>query len=157
LSRIDTSTPAFRLRDLARDERGLAAVEFALVAPVLVLLLAGGIDSARLISQTMQVKAAAQAGADAARSKGWNAPYIAQSVSAAVTSSITASPAPTLTLACVSGGNIVPSQAASCGAGQGAPGRFVTVSAHKDFKPLMPWPGVTQVVAVDRKATVRIQ
>jgi Flp pilus assembly protein TadG len=157
LSLIDASVSALRLRNLARDERGLAAVEFALVAPVLILLLAGVVDGTRLISQTMQVKAAAQAGVDVARSKGWDAAKIGETVNAAVTPSITASPAPALTLACVSDGNIVPSLAASCGQGLGAPGRFVTVSAHQDFKPLMPWPGVTPLVNVDSKATVRIQ
>jgi Flp pilus assembly protein TadG len=53
-----------KLRRWLMDREGAAAVEAALVMPLLLLLMAGLIDGSRAIVQSMQVSAAAQAGAD---------------------------------------------------------------------------------------------
>jgi Flp pilus assembly protein TadG len=143
-------------RRLARDERGAAALEFALLTPVLVLLVGGVVDCSRLIAQTLQVAAAAQAGADYAQRRGWDLQGVTTAVSAATPIAAAASPAPTLLTACVSGGDIVSTTAAACSGGD-APGRFVTVSARAPFSPL--FPGVGELVlpqTVSAQATVRI-
>jgi Flp pilus assembly protein TadG len=146
---------AGRLARLCDDARGAAAVEFAMLLPVLLLMLAGLIDVTRLISHTMQVKAAAQAGADFAQVRGWKPDEIAGAVTAATQLSVSASPAPAMATACVSGQTIVETTASTCAAG-GPPGRFVTVAAQGPFKPLIPWPGMGMPRAVTAQAVVRI-
>ena len=141
--------------DLGADQRGVAAVEFALVAPVLLLLVAGLIDGSRLIVQTMQVKAAAQAGADYARKNGWNAAGISNAVTSATSITVSATPAPAQATACVSGMTIAAAGGGTCAAG-GAPGAFITVSAQAPFAPIMPWPGLSQPTTVAAQAVVRL-
>lgn len=145
-----------RRNTLLRDRRGAAAAEFALILPVLTLLLAGLIDGSRLIVGSMQVKAAAQAGADYAQRRGWDAPAITAAVVNATPLAVTADPAPSLLTACVSGLSITATTATSCGSGGGAPGRYVTVAAKAPFKALAPWPGFIMPKSVAAQATVRL-
>jgi Flp pilus assembly protein TadG len=59
--------PALPLRlKLTHDERGLAAVEFAVVAMLLVVILGNGVDFGGYQYRTMQVQEAAQVGAQTA-------------------------------------------------------------------------------------------
>jgi Flp pilus assembly protein TadG len=51
--------PALPLRRIARDERGLTIVELGLVAPMLILLLAGCIDLGRGLSERYALQQAA--------------------------------------------------------------------------------------------------
>jgi Flp pilus assembly protein TadG len=148
-------TAAGRLARLRADIGGAAAVEFAMLLPVLLLMLAGLIDVTRLISHTMQVKAAAQAGADFAQVRGWKPDEIAGAVTAATQLTVSASPAPAMATACVSGQSIVQTTATTCTAG-GPPGRFVTVAAQSPFQPLIPWPGISMPGTVKAQAVVRI-
>lgn len=145
------------LRRLIGSRDGSAGVEFALLAPMLLLLFAGLVDVSRLISQTMQVRAAAQAGADWAQRNGWNAAGVQTAVTSATTlKSITATPAPTLIRACVAAGQITPTTAATCSAG-GTPGEFVSVRASAPFKGVVPWPGVVLPSSLGASAMVRVR
>lgn len=141
---------------LLRDRRGAAAVEFALLMPVLFLLLAGLIDVSRLITQSMQVRAAAQAGADHAQRHGWNEAAVRAAVTSATPLEVAADPAPQVVTACVEAQAIAPTTAATCAAG-GKPGTFVRVAARAPFKSLMPWPGFALPSALTGQAVVRIQ
>jgi Flp pilus assembly protein TadG len=138
-----------------RDRRGTSAVEFALVAPVLLLMMAGLIDGSRLIVRTMQVRAAAQAGADYALGHGWDFGQIQAAVRSATPLAAEPLPAPAETQGCVSEGVVAPTAAATCPNG-GAAGRFVTVWAKAPFSPLMAWPGVPLPKQVTAQAQVRI-
>ncbi|MDB5474577.1 MAG: tadG [Phenylobacterium sp.] len=150
------TAPALRpAAKLLRDRRGAAAVEFALLAPVLLLLLAGLIDVSRLIVTSLQVRAAAQAGADYARARGWDAVAVAGAVTGATPLAAAASPAPLVTKACVSGQSIVATTATTCSGG-GTPGDFVTVAAQAPFKALAPWPHIVMPASVSAHATVRL-
>jgi hypothetical protein len=145
-----------RLKGLARNERGTAAVEFALIAPVLLLLAAGAIDLSRLIAQTMQVRAAAQAGADYALKNGvdpWDPGAIQGAVAAATTLAVT--PLAAEEVGCAAGSAIVPPPGPLCAAG-GTPGTFVNVDATADFTPIVPWNGVVLPAQVRGQATVRV-
>jgi Flp pilus assembly protein TadG len=124
---------------LARSRDGAAAVEFALLAPLLALMLAGLIDVSRLVEATLQVRAAAQAGAAYARAHGWDATAIAAAVTAATPLAASATPAPQTTTACVAGGAIIATAGTTCASGA-KPGQFITVSASAPFKALVPGP-----------------
>src|SRR5437660_5227980 len=57
-----------RIGALARDRRGMSAVEFGLAAPVFVAMLTPGIDIGLAVSQQMRVNQAVEAGAQDASS-----------------------------------------------------------------------------------------
>lgn len=147
-------TGARALARLAADRRGAAAVEFALLLPMLALLLAGLFDVSRLISASMQVRAAAQAGADFARTHGWDAAKVETAArSATPLAGVTAAPA--AFQGCASGGGIVPAPGPACAGGAPA-GSFVAVAASAPFRPLAPWPEVVLPDEVRARAVVRI-
>lgn len=121
------------------DRRGAAAVEAALVMPLLLLLMAGLIDGSRAIVQSMQVSAAAQAGADYARLHGWDAAAIQAAVRDATPLAVTAKPAPKLVTACATAKGVEEKKGGSCPGGPEQPAAFVVVSAEAPFSPIMPW------------------
>lgn len=143
---------AVELRD---DRRGVTAVEFAVMLPVLMILMAGLVDGSRGILAQMQVRTAAQSGADYARQKGWNATSVAAAVTSGTSLAVTASPAPTLTTGCVVSQKITATSASTCADGSPA-GRFVTVSARAPFSTIMPWPGFSFPSGLTATAVVRV-
>ncbi|MFC3068851.1 TadE/TadG family type IV pilus assembly protein [Phenylobacterium soli] len=140
-------------RTLLGDRRGAAAVEFALVAPILLLLMAGLVDGSRLIAASMQVNSAAQAGADFALRNGWNQAGTAAAVSAAA-SGLDA-PGVALSQGCVANATLTAAAGATCPDGR-APGRYVTVTASAPYRSVMRWPGVALPSSVSAKAVVRV-
>lgn len=141
------------VRRLWADRRGSAAVEFALLLPVLLLLLAGLVDTSRLISHSTQIRAAAQAGADHARKWGWDSSGIVTAVTAATR--LETAPEPRFAKACLEGGGIVETSAPLCASGQ-SPGRYVFVRATAPFTALFPWPAVIVPSQVAAEAMVRV-
>jgi Flp pilus assembly protein TadG len=147
---------AFIVAFIAKDRNGAAGVEFALALPVLVLLLIGTFDYGALAFQTMQVSEAAQAGADYALHNGWNSTAIQTAVTSATGLSVTASPTPTLSSACLSGNTLVVTTGSSC-TGGGTPGGYVFVYAQTTFTPLIAWSALTLPSTISAQAVVRIQ
>jgi Flp pilus assembly protein TadG len=140
----------------AMDRRGAAGVEMALILPVLSVLLMGMFDYGQLAYQTMQVSAAAHAGADYALHNGWNLTAVQSAVTSATALSVSASPAPTLSKACVVGGTIVVTAGSACASG-GTPGSYVIVNAQAPFSPLVSWSGLALPSTITAQAAVRIQ
>ena len=109
---------------LAGDSCGAAAVELALLAPVLTLMMVSVVDIGMGVYRKMQVEDAAQIGAQYAMRNGFDANAISNSVIRATTfSSITASPAPIKFCGCATGSAIT---TVSCGTicpGERWPGR----------------------------------
>src|ERR1700757_1336311 len=99
--------PLFSWRRLALSSRnidGVAAVEFAIIAPPLSLLLVGVIDLGMAIDAKMSVTSAAQAGTYHALLNGFDATAITNAVTnAGGPSGIVASPAPSQSCGCPSG------------------------------------------------------
>lgn len=76
-----------RLNDLARDRRGLAAVEFALILPVLLVLYLGAFEGSQAISANRKVEAVADTVGDlVSRSSSMDATRLSNitSISAAI-------------------------------------------------------------------------
>lgn len=141
---------------LVGDTRGLAAVELALVLPILAMLLAGVVDFSRLASQRMQVRAAAQAGADYAIRRGWNESAVANSITASTDLTVSAFPTPRLVKGCLSGSEVIETTTGSCPSGV-APSTYVLSSAHASFSPLVAWPGIVMPGALEGAAFARIE
>lgn len=146
------------LRDLPGDRRGSLAVELALLAPVLLLILAGLVDTSRLVIQSMQVRAAAQAGADYALARQYDAAAIQAAVRDATPLDVSGSPAPTQTWGCVGPDRAIAASQprGTCPSGRTA-GEFVTVRAQAAFRPLMPWPEIALPAELRAEAMVRVR
>jgi Flp pilus assembly protein TadG len=133
-----------------------AAVELALIAPLLIVALACVIDGSRLALAKLQARGAAQAGAEYAVRQGWDAAAIASAVTSAGSAVVTANPAPVRSTGCVANGVIVATASPTCPGG-GLLGTYVRVSAQQAFTPILPWSGLAAPVTVASSAMVRIQ
>ena len=147
-----------RLGRLVRQAGGNAAIEMALIAPVLVLLLVGIADFGMAVYRKMQVQHAAQAGAEYAMVHGFSSAAITNSIAAATAmTGITASPAPAQSCGCVSGTTVT---TATCGtncATGAAAGTYVTVSTQGSYTTIIPYPGIPNSFAFTSASVVRIQ
>ncbi len=141
-----------------RCRKGASAVEFALVAPILVAMLVALGDLGTAVFERMEVASAAQAGAQLAATKGWDAASIENAVtSASGLATITATPAPTQSCGCPSGGAITTVQ---CGSAcpDGAPaGTYVTVNAQAQYSTIVSYPGLPNPLTLTGQAVMRIQ
>lgn len=142
----------------ARDKTGSAAVEFALIAPLLAGALVGMVDLGIGLYEKMEVANAAQAGAQYAVAKGYNSSAIETAVtSASSLSAISATPAPAESCGCSNGTSLV---AASCGstcASGAVAGTYVTVSAQAQYSTIFSYPGLASPMTLSAQAVVRIQ
>ena len=145
----------FLVRRCLSDQRGAAAVEFALLTPVLTVLMFGTVDLGSLAYQSMQVEAAASAGAAYAIHSGWNASAIASAVTSATSLTVAASPSPSVVLACVTNGVLVTTQTLTCPSG-GAAGSYVVVNAQATFTPIIDWAAFSLPSTLSAQAMVRI-
>jgi len=146
---------------IRRDERGAALVELALATPLLLILIVGVVDFARVFYVGMQVTDAARAGAQWGSSP--SNPFVATTVQ---TRAQTASPqsAPTILLAdvkeecaCVNDTTAPTTLTTAACTAACANNRlvFVTVKASKSFSPIMRFPGIPNNVTISRTVTLR--
>ena len=141
-----------------RAVAGVAAVEFALAATVLVIVLTPVVDLGMAFYQQMQVQDAAQAGAQYAAAKGWNSSGIQNAVTSASTNmTISASPAPSESCGCPNGTSVVTATCnSSCTNGQTA-GTYVTVNAQASYTPILPYSFFGSSTTLAATSTVRIK
>jgi Flp pilus assembly protein TadG len=134
--------------------RGGAIVEFALVMPFLVGLAVGLFDLGFGLWQSMQVQAAAEAGAQYASLNAltWNATAIATAVTSATgASGVSATPAPSQVCGCTNSNILTPvgsPTGGSCSSftctPSGTAGLYASVSAQASYSPLVPWPWMSR-------------
>ena len=135
---------------------GAAGVEFALLLPTLSLLLMGTFDYGALAYQTMQVAAAAHAGADYALHNGWSQTGVQNAVVGATSLTVSANPAPALSKGCISNNALVITTNTTCPSGTTA-GSYVVVNAQTPFSPLLAWSGLSFPSTITAQAAVRIR
>jgi Flp pilus assembly protein TadG len=151
--------PRFR-SDFARN--GTAAIEFGLLAPLLIIMLTGIVELGLGTYQAMQVQVAAEAGALYASLHGsGNLTAISSAVTSATnTSGITASPAPVVFCGCPTTTGIT-SQGSNCStacANGNTPGTYVTVSATiTRWELLTPYISLGLPTTFTGSSTVRVQ
>jgi Flp pilus assembly protein TadG len=147
---------------------GVAAIELALVSPLLATGVLGAGELGISILRETQVQCAAQAGIDWAIAHGAsptnpaNATYISNISNAIVNatkySSITAMPAPSQFCGCASAtGVTVATCGSTCSPSGFTAGTYVTSSARALFSPIIPNPWQKSTVTLAYQATVRIQ
>lgn len=148
-----------RLKAIPGREAGGAAVELAVVLPILVLIAIGIADYARVFATGITIASAAKAGAqygaqntatsgdtadihNAARQEGQEvAPIVVTS------NRICRCPGSENGVDCITG---------SCGS-YGVPRVFVSVTASKSVAMLFNYPGLPSTIPVRRTATIRVQ
>ncbi len=120
---------AHRRRD--RNQSGAAAVEFALGAPLLALMLVGIVEIGFATRRQMQVEDAAAAGALYASANGWDQAGIATAVTSAKSNAaISASPAPSQFCGCPTAAGITTDVCGHTCADGAASRSYVLVSAQ---------------------------
>ena len=147
------SLPAF-----VREAAGNVAVEFAFLLPILAYSFVGAVDLGFGIYREMQVKQAAQVGAEYAVVNGFNEDAIAKAITNATSySGVAADPAPTSFCGCVSNNAIVGAACGSyCSDGNMA-GTYATVHASRRYSTLFRYPYIPDNFNMSAKATVRLQ
>ncbi len=144
-----------QFRKLGND--GVAAIEFAVVGTLLLLLLVGVIDLGIGCYEQMQVQNAAEVGAQYVAVNGYNLAGINQAVaSSSSNASITASPAPTQFCGCPGAGGIAAIDCTTTCTDGTKPSKYVQVNTT-----LTHWSGVPQGIfpslfTLTGTATVRI-
>lgn len=157
-----------RLRQLlARmlaERTGAALVEFAIVAPVLAVMLVGLVDLSTYISTNLAVQRAARAGGEYAVNNGFSVSGVSAAVSSSTAqrsgymSAISVDPAPSQWCGCPNATTGVAVQACGtkCTSGLDA-GTYVTAGAKASYSPVFPWPGFSTSVQIASTTTVRIE
>jgi Flp pilus assembly protein TadG len=142
---------------ICRATGGVSAVEFALTAPIVALVVVQLVDIGLAAYRQQQVQNAAQAGARYAAMHGWNSTAIESAVAAATgLAMITATPAPRESCGCPSGSGVV---TASCGttcSDGAAAGTYVTVSAQAAYSPITRYSVLGSSVTLTAQSVVRI-
>jgi len=130
---------------------GSVAAEFALVAPMLVLIAAGIADFGMLATRTAALAATTRIGAEYARKYPLDTSGIQNSMRSAMGFAPALSFPPSFPQSCECDDGTAISCTESCAvAGRRGPNRlFIRISASQAFTPLVPWPGIpAQVAAV---------
>ena len=140
--------------------RGSAMIEMALATPLLMLMVCGAMDLARMFLAGIVLESAARAGAqyasfspgkagayDAANAAG-QADVGSNGISPVVVSSRTF-------CGCTTSTTEVSCTAGSCGAE--VPGGYVETTATYTFVPLVPYPGISSSIPMVGRARFRVQ
>lgn len=140
-----------------RDNRGGAAAEFALISPILIMIVIATADLGFAIHASMQVNSAAQAGAYHASRRGFDEGSITKAVTnASAYLNVVAQPAPTKFCGCASSTGITTASCNSpCTTGTNA-GTYVTVSSQATHTTIIPYPLIPKSFTFTSQSTVRI-
>lgn len=137
--------------------RGTAAIEFALSAPVFVILLLGVVDVGLGAYRQMQVQDAAEAGALYAAINGWNPTGIETAVVNATGAAGMTAPAPTEFCGCPSTSGVTTVACNATCSGAETPGVYVQINAALPYTNILPYPGLPIPATLTAQSTVRLQ
>lgn len=144
---------------LLRSRRGAAAIEFAIVGPMLVMLATGMYDLGTLLYRQMEVSNAARVGAANVTLRGWDVSNIIQAVrDANGNSTINAAPAPNLFCGCTepASGVVAATCDSPCPNGDIAR-KYARVNAMTTYHFATPLPGRASTVTLRSTVVARVQ
>jgi len=137
---------------------GVAAIEFSIIAPPLILMMVCVADIGMGMYRKIQVQEAAQSGAEYAISHGYKPTSIATAVTGATTfAGITANPAPSQFCGCPTNAGITNVSCGSTCADGSSAGGYVTVTATATYNTLVPYPVLPKAYSFVSQSTVRIE
>ena len=143
----------------ARDNsEGLSGIEFALIAPVLILSFIATADFGLAIYAKMEVENAAQAGTEYAARNGYTSSSVTSAVTSATSmSGISATPAPSQFCGCPSTSGVTTATCnTNCASGAVA-GTYVSASAQATYTTIISYPGIPASYTFSSTSTVRIK
>jgi Flp pilus assembly protein TadG len=151
---------ADRLRHLRGCDRGVAAVEFALAAPILLGALVPVADLGIAFAKQQQLRQAVQAGTQYAATHPWNQTSpadIASAVTAATPlTGVSVSPSPAQQCGCPNGSAIAAATCGSSCSGGATAGYYVVVSAQLTYTPVLPYSLLGSRV-LSAQSTIRVR
>ncbi|MGI4978617.1 MAG: TadE/TadG family type IV pilus assembly protein [Janthinobacterium lividum] len=142
----------------ARD--GVAAVEFALIAPLLILLLGGAVSLGEALRVRIAVGNAARAGAAWAQLNGFDANGIAAAARAATALTGVAVTATASAASCTSPASLLLAPAGGatlCPATGAPPGTYVSVATSVPYTSVIPLPGLPTTTTITGAAVARVR
>jgi Flp pilus assembly protein TadG len=159
---------------LARDRRGMSAVEFGLAAPIFLGALSPVIDIGMAFSHQIRVNQAVEAGAQYAAMNPYNPTNWSSNISSAITNATTMSVTPSVgsqTCGCPNSTSTAivaaatPNTVSTCGTQNGGaacsdgsqPGYYVTISATSTYTSVMPYSILGSSRTLTSQAVVRVQ
>ncbi len=146
------------LSRLISDNRGVAAIEFAIIVPMLVTMVVCTVDLGMGIYRNMQVQNAAQAGARYAMTHSFDATLISNAVAGATgLQGIVASPSPSQYCGCATNAGIAPITCGSTCPVGAVYGTYVNVSAQGSYATIVPYPLIANNFTLTAQASVRVQ
>lgn len=123
-----------RLRAFATDRRGIAATEFALIAPIVVAMLVFGVDGWLKETQTSQIRTAMHTGSRYYETGG-NDDTVAQTVAMAAWTGKPDDAAMSVVRSCTCG--TAPASCSSLCGGSNPPSAFITLTASGTYSGLI--------------------
>jgi len=147
----------------AGDTSGVAAIEFGIVVPILVLMVVATADIGMGFYRKMQVEDAAQAGAAWAIKNGFDANAISNAVTSATSAgspgspAISVSPTPVQFCGCASGSSISTVTCGTTCSGGALAGTYTTVSAQMTYNTILPYGFFPSTYNLSSQSTVRLQ
>jgi len=145
-------------KNFARNDSGVAAIEFAVLGAVLCMIVVAVGDLVMGFYSNMQVQNSAQAGAQYAAVHGFNSTSVSNAVTNATSvAGITARPAPPQFCGCVTGSTMATATCGSVCANGMTAGTYVSVSAARTYSTLISYPGFPASYSQTATSTVRIQ
>jgi Flp pilus assembly protein TadG len=138
------------------SQAGIAAIEFGLLAPFLVLLLVAATEIGFSVYQAMQAQNAAEAGAVYVSKHGFEVLGISNAVINATTAAgITATPTPSQFCGCPVVSGITEMACTATCADSSAPGQYVRINARVTHTPLISLSTVVMPAAFTGQAIIR--
>jgi Flp pilus assembly protein TadG len=142
----------------ASDTSGVAAIEFAIIVPLLVMMVVATAEIGMGFYRKMQVEDAVQAGAEWAIRNGFDANAMSSAVTSATSApAISASPAPVQFCGCASGSSIMTVSCGTICSGGVQAGTYTTVSAQMTYNTILPYRFVPSAYNFSSQSTVRLQ
>ncbi|MFZ2466850.1 TadE/TadG family type IV pilus assembly protein [Parvibaculum sedimenti] len=143
---------------MRRNDAGTAAIEFGLLAPVLLILLAGLVEVGFSIRESMMVHEAVEAGASYATQYGWDSTGISNAITGATAETgITATPSPQTFCGCPTATGVTTTLCTATCTGGGSPGQYVRVDATIPHTTILSYLGLPIPATLTAHAIVRIQ
>jgi Flp pilus assembly pilin Flp len=139
-----------------RDENGSALVEFALLMPVLVLILVGMVNYTAETVYSIQVQEGANAGAEYGAIPGYESSLSAiQTYTVALMPYLSGATATANNIwSCTAGGASVPSTTICSGGG--TPYKYVVVTTQATVHRLLSYPGFPSTVTLNGYASIQV-
>ena len=140
------------------NDAGTAAIEFAIIAPFLLIILAGLAEISFAIHEAMIAQEAAEAGASYAAQYGWDSVGITNAVEGAANgATITATPAPQTFCGCPGTSGVTTVLCTATCTGGKSPGTYVRVDASVPHTTILSYLGLPIPSSLSAHAVVRIE